>query len=111
MTDELEVLIHWEINELKDRLEALKKDLRSMMIDRNTAALRVVAMDNAGFSYPEDIENLESWDSKVEETISQVNSIRKQLSAWEGLLRNFHNPEVQIQVKPMIRTVELQQQE
>lgn len=109
MTDELEVLIHWEINELKDRLENLKKELRSLMIDRNTAALRVVAMENAGFPYPQDVEALETLDKKVEDSIAQVNSVRNQIEAWENLLRNFDDPAVQLQVKPMIRTVELQQ--
>jgi hypothetical protein len=108
MTDDLEVLIHWEIGELEERLEGLKKELRSLMIDRNTAALRMVAMDSVGFAYPDRTISLEELDTKVEKIVAEVKSIRDQIGAWENLLKNFGHPDIQAQIRPMIRTVELQ---
>ena len=109
MSDQLEVLIHWEIGELEDQLENFKKDLHSLMIDRNTAALRVIALENAGVPYPSDIDSLEVIDKRVGDLVQKIQSTQNQLAAWSSLLQNLSDPQVQLQVGPMIRTVELQQ--
>lgn len=112
MADEqLEVLIRWEINALRDKLEDQKKDLRSMMIDRNTAALRVVALEKAGLPYPTDVEALETWDRRVGELLQEIEFTRNQIEAWVELLSDLDNPQTLLQIKPMIRTIELQPQQ
>jgi hypothetical protein len=108
MAEELEILIRWEIGTLQDQLEELKKELRTLMIDRNTAALRVVAMDNAGLPYPSSQDDLASLDIRVEKLTSEIQSIQQQLSAWRNLLTDIDRPDIAMQIKPMIRTVELQ---
>ena len=108
MSDQLEILIHWEIGALEDKLDELKKELHTLMIDRNTAGLRVVALEFAKLPYPADVENLESLDRRVAEMVEKIKYTRRQVEAWETLLRNLDDPSIQQQVQPMIRTVELQ---
>ena len=109
MSDQLEVLIHWEIGLLEDKLDELKKKLNTLMIDRNTAALRVIALQNAGLPYPSDVEGLETLDQRVANLVEEIRSTRRQISAWGELLGNLSDPSIQSQVGPMIRTVELKQ--
>jgi hypothetical protein len=109
MSDQLEVLIHWEIGVLEDKLDELRKSLNTLMIDRNTAALRVIALNNAGLPYPTDVDGLESLDEQVGGLVEQIQFTRRQIAAWGVLLRNLSDPEIQRQVEPMIRTVELKQ--
>ena len=108
MSEQLEILIHWEIGALEDKLEELKKELHTLMIDRNTAGLRVVALEFAQLPYPSDEETLESLDQRVAEMVEKIQYTRRQMEAWETLLRNLDDPSIQQQVQPMIRTVELQ---
>ena len=108
MSEQLEILIHWEIGALEDQLEDLKKELHTLMIDRNTAGLRVIALENANLPYPADVEDLESLDQRVAEMVEKIKYTRRQMEAWEMLLRNLSDPSIQRQVQPMIRTVELQ---
>jgi recombinational DNA repair ATPase RecF len=107
MSDQLEVLIHWEIGVLEDKLDEYRKNLNTLMIDRNTAALRVIALNNAGLPYPSDVEGLESLDQRVATLVEQIKFTRRQIVAWGNLLENLTDPSVQQQVQPMIRTVEL----
>lgn len=107
MSEQLEILIHWEIGALEDKLEELKKALHTLMIDRNTAGLRVVALESANLPYPADVEDLASLDRRVAEMVDKIKYTRRQMEAWESLLRNLNDPSVQQQVQPMIRTVEL----
>ncbi len=109
MSDELEVLIRWEIGALEDTLEDLKKELNTLMIDRNTAALRMIALESAGLPYPDDQDDLASLDLRVESLVSRIQSTRDQIKAWVHLLQNLDNPQIVSQIAPMIRTVELQQ--
>ncbi len=107
MSDQLEVLIHWEIGVLEDKLDEYRKDLNTLMIDRNTAALRVIALNNAGLPYPPDVEGLEALDQRVAILVDQMKFTRRQIVAWGNLLENLADPSIQQQVQPMIRTVEL----
>ncbi len=107
MSDQLEVLIHWEIGVLEDKLDELKKNLNSLMIERNTAALRVIALKNAGLPYPSDVEGLDALDQRVVDLVDQIKSTRRQIAAWDNLLNNLADTSIQQQVLPMIRTVEL----
>ena len=109
MADQLEVLIQWEIDALQHKLEGLKKDLHSLMIDRNTAALRVIALENAGLPYPLDVEDLESLDQKVANMVQEIQFTNQQIDAWIRLFQNLNTTDVMQQVRPMIRTVELHQ--
>ena len=109
MAEELEILIRWELGVLEDRLDEVKKELRTLMIDRNTAALRLVAMENAGLPYPEDQDDLASLDLRVEKLTSDIQSMQQQITAWKDLLTAINKPEVASQIQPLIRTVELQQ--
>jgi hypothetical protein len=108
MAEELEILIRWEIGTVLDQLEGLKKELRALMIDRNTAALRVVAMENAGLPYPPSQDDLASLDLRVEKLTQEIHSLQQQLSAWKNLLADIDRPDIAMQIRPMIRTVELQ---
>ena len=107
MPEELEILIRWEIGVLEDQIDALKKELRTLMIDRNTAALRVVAMENAGLPYPSDQDDLASLDLRVEKLTQDIQATQEQISAWKDLLGAINRPDVATQIQPMIRTVEL----
>jgi hypothetical protein len=108
MSDELEILIRWEIGVLDDQLEELKKELRTLMIDRNTAALRMIAMERAGLPYPSHSDDLPSLDLRVGKLIQDIQGIKKEISAWKNLLENIDRPDLAQQIKPMIRTIELQ---
>ena len=108
MAEELEILIRWEIGVLGDRLDEVKKELRTLMIDRNTAALRLVAMENAGLPYPKDQDDLASLDRRVENLTTDIQSMQLQIQAWQDLLTAINRPEVATQIQPLIRTVELQ---
>ncbi len=107
MDDEISILIRWELKELEEQLKKLKSELDTLMIHRNTAALRIIALQKAGLPYPADVDDLESLDRMVEEKVTRVKSTRHQISAWQSLLQDLANPQVQLEIKPIIRTIEL----
>ena len=65
-------------------------------------------MENAGLTYPANQDDLPSLDFRVEKLIEEIQSNQRQLVAWKNLLQDINRPDVSTQVKPMIRTIELQ---
>ncbi len=107
MDDEISILIRWELNELREKVKRLRDELNTLMIHRNTAALRTVVLQKAGLPYPGDVDDLNTLDEMVEKKVLEIKFVKRQITAWETLMSDLNNPQIQNELRPAIRTIEL----